>query len=294
VLIRPFLPSDSITLAQCRNVAFPAEQLTPKAFEHLLESVHDFQGQSWVIEANGHPVGYATATPVPGLDNVFDLQGCIDPARRRRGLGSRLLQHVLEALRRRGARQVSRAAESPDDPAARFLLKRGFFIEHVEARMHQDRLDELEASAIPPGFHLQSFHKSKAIEHFLRLYEIAFGGHPWHQPYQGKGEVAAELADAADLLFLCKGQEPIGFLWMRWPAIDVAEIEPLGIAPAYQGRGLARPFLLAGMLHAADQGATKVTLGIWENNKVAMQLYRSLGFRRTRTVTYLAFDFLQD
>jgi mycothiol synthase len=201
---------------------------------------------------------------------------------------------VLEALRRRGGRQLSRAVDSPDDPTARFLLNRGFFVEHVEVRMHLDRLDKPESPSIPPGFRLQSFRKSEAIGHFLRLYELSFAGHPWCQPYQSKGEVAAELADPTDLIFLSHGREPIGFLWMRWPAVEVAEIEPVGIAPAYQGRGLARKLLRAGILQAADQGATRVTLGAWENHGVALRIYRSLGFQPARTVTYLAHNLRQD
>ncbi len=294
MLIRPYSHFDATTLARCHNAAFPGERTTPEAFGRLLENRAAFDDHCWVLEANGKAVGYALATAVPGLDKIYQLRGCIDPAARRQGYGGRLLEHVLVALRRCGGLQVSWAADSPGDPAARFLLNRGFFVEHVEVQLEIDPLEGLETAAFPRGFRLRSFHDSEAIDHFLRLYELSFAGRPWYQPYQSVVEVAAELADPAELLFLCQGQDPVGFLWLRWPDVDAAEIEPVGVAPAYQGRGLARPLLLAGLRQAADQGAKKVRLGVWENNSVAIRLYRSLGFRRTKTVTYLAFSLLQD
>lgn len=294
MLIRPYSPSDAIPLTRCHNAAFPGERTTPEAFERLLEEMLDSLDHSWVLEVQGKPVGYALATAVPGLDNIYELRGCIDPAERRQGYGGRLLEYVLEALRMGGGRQVSQAVDSPGDPAARFLLKRGFFVEHEEIHMRLERLDSVEMATFPHGFRLRSFHNSEAIDHFLRLYELAFAGRPWYQPYQSAAEVAAELADPAELLFLCQGQDPVGFLWLRWPEVAVSEIEPVGVAPAYQGRGLARPLLLSGLRQAADQGAKKVRLGVWENNAIAIRLYRSLGFRRTKTVTYLAFNLQQD
>ena len=256
----------------------------------MLKAALNSRGYCLVAEANGKPAGYALATPVPGLDSVYDLQGCIDPARQRLGYGGRLLEHLIEELGQRGGGQLSRAVTSPDDPAARFLQNRGFFVEHVEARLQRDRLEGLEASPIPAGFTLQSFPKPEAIGHFIRLYDLAFSDHSWYQPYGDAVEVAADLADPADLLFLGYGREPVGFLWIRRPAVDVAEFEPIGIAPLYQGRGLARPFLLAGIAEAAGQGAETVTLGAWEDNTAALRLYRSVGFRRTNTITYLAID----
>jgi mycothiol synthase len=294
MLIRPYSSSDASTLARCHDAALTGGRTTPEAFERLLEDRAASDDHRWVLEANGKPLGYALAAAVPGLDEVYELWGCIDPAERGQGYGSRLLEHVLEVLKRSDARQVSRAIDSPDDPAARFLLRRGFFVEHREIRMQLGRLAGLEAAALPAGFRLQSFHYSVAIDHFLRLYELSFVGHPWYQPYQSVAEVAAELADPAELLFLCYGREAVGFLWLRWPEVDTAEIEPIGIAPAYQGRGLARPFMLAGLMQAADQGATKVTLGVWENNLTAVRLYRRLGFRRAKTVTYLAINLRQE
>jgi hypothetical protein len=87
VLIRPYVPSDSSALAQCHNAAFSEEQMTSEAFAQLLEEISVNQGQGWVIEESGLPLGYALATPVPGLDRILDLRGCIDPARHRQGYG---------------------------------------------------------------------------------------------------------------------------------------------------------------------------------------------------------------
>ncbi|MEW5989562.1 MAG: GNAT family N-acetyltransferase, partial [Chloroflexota bacterium] len=83
--------------------------------------------QAWVMMREGRRLGYATAAPVPGLPGLLALDGFIDPAWRRRGLGGRLLAHVLAALKQTHNHQVAHPVASLDSPAARFLLKHGFF-----------------------------------------------------------------------------------------------------------------------------------------------------------------------
>ena len=103
-------------------------------------------------------------------------------------------------------------------------------------------------------------------------------------------DVAAELDDASDLLFLfCEG-EAVGFAWTRLGQGGIGEIEPFGIAPPFQRCGCGRLLLQAALHRLARQGATRVHLGVWRRNQAALALYRSAGFAHTATRYYLARD----
>ncbi len=48
---------------------------------------------------NPQLAGYGSIAPVPGLPGIAELAGCIAPDQQRKGLGSRLLTGMLDALR---------------------------------------------------------------------------------------------------------------------------------------------------------------------------------------------------
>ncbi len=67
-------------------------------------------------------------------------------------------------------------------------------------------------------------------------------------------------------------------------------VEPLGILPAYQNQGYGRCLLTAAMRVLAQRGAERIEIGAWRDNERAIDLYRSLGFRHKKTITYLAYN----
>ena len=79
-------------------------------------------------------------------------------------------------------------------------------------------------------------------------------------------------------------------LWLRWPGLQMVEIEPVGLLPEYQGRGLGKGLLSAGLNHAAKQGASRATVGAWRGNHTALAMYERLGFRESHSKHYLALD----
>jgi ribosomal protein S18 acetylase RimI-like enzyme len=138
-----------------------------------------------------------------------------------------------------------------------------------------------------------TFPVAAAIRAFRMLYDDIFRGRPWYQPYTSTREVIAELEDPADLLFLMEGEKTAGFAWLRMPEIDQGEIEPFGLLPAYQGRGLGAKFLAAAVHQLAAAGAENIHIGAWQDNERAIRLYQQLGFKHTNTQTYLAYDINQ-
>ena len=64
----------------------------------------------------------------------------------------------------------------------------------------------------------------------------------------------------------------------------------LGAGGTDRGRLRPIPLMLAGLSHAARQGATRATIGAWRQNKAALSLYRRLGFQEKHRMHYLAHD----
>jgi ribosomal-protein-alanine N-acetyltransferase len=73
------------------------------------------------------------------------------------------------------------------------------------------------------------------------------------------------------------GRTPIGFILSRMAAGE-AEILSVAIAPAWRGRGLARPLLDLHLRRLAGLGVRTVFLEVDEQNAAACRLYRRAGF----------------
>ncbi len=287
--IRDYHPDDAAPLfvAHAAIAAAEADQLL--TWTHLLEERLEAGGHVWLAARGQRLAGYAAIDPLPGLPGVVDLSGGVVPAWRRQGLGTRLLRHVETAATALGVRQLSCRMDTLEDEAARFLMGRGFFVEHEECMLELADLSELPVEPAGPPGEIVTYPQARAVAEFCRLYERSFEGAPWSQPYT-EAEVSATLARPEDLLFLTQDGEPIGVVWHERLPDGRGRVEPLGIARAHQGRGHGRRLLLAALHGLRRQGALLVEIGLWRQNDPAMNLYQSLGFTEATNWYYLARD----
>lgn len=247
-------------------------------------------GHAYVACVQGRVVGLAVARRMPGLEGHLDLQVCIEPDCRRQGYGTLLVQRFLPALRAAGVRMASTEVHSLESAVARLLLHNGFFREHDEWDMIRSDLRNLPDPALPEEFQVLTYPRGQAIAAFRQLYEEAFSAQPSYQPYTSDAEVSQELDAGQDLLFLADRIQPVGFAWLRHVDSHLGEIEPLGLVPAYQGKGLGRRLLLAGLHELHTRGYRQARLGVWANNARAVRLYGQLGFEQVASRFYLAYD----
>ena len=76
--------------------------------------------------------------------------------------------------------------------------------------------------------------------------------------------------------------EPVGFFIVRQPGEepDVLRFGFVIVDSAKRGRGYGKAMLREGLRYAKETlGASKVTLGVFENNSGAYHCYRAVGFR---------------
>lgn len=282
LIARPYSPTDLPALLRLDGL--PAEDA------YQLAELPGDGGQAVVLSQGKRLLGYAAAQPLPGLDRHLELALFIAPAGRRRGHGQFLLQALLAQLRQTDARLVSCSVPALNSPAGLFLQRQQFFLEHEEWQMVRD-LADLPAVQVPAGYSLTSYPRHQAIAHFRRLYELAFAAEPAYQPYESDHEVDRDLGHSDDLLFLTPhAAAPIGFVWTRFVTRALGELEPLGIAAAYQGKGLGRVLLPAGLRHLAERGHQQARLGVWADNARAIRLYRQFGFHHTSSRYFLAYQ----
>jgi mycothiol synthase len=289
--IRTLRATDLSSLVETYNASFSRSPKNIRELASCLLKAKWPESQVRVITIGSEPVGYAKAMRVPGLDQHYELQGCINPRFRHQGLGSSLLASVLKELRDSGVKKITYVVNTEPEPGLAFLLKRGFSIEHKEWIMELVNFSYLAEKAVLPGnFTLGTYLESEAISIFRDLYEQTFKDLPWYQPYESEEQVAEELVDPADILFLRCVQEDVGFCWLRQRNRQIGEIEPIGLVKRLRRKGLGKGLLLAGLLRLQLRGASRVQIGVWRENVAGINLYRKVGFRRVQTITHLGID----
>jgi mycothiol synthase len=86
---------------------------------------------------------------------------------------------------------------------------------------------------------------------------------------------------------------PVGYCWMMTYTEEVsgrvlskAIIHMLGVAPAFQGKGIGRLLLLAGLGHLMRKGISIVELTVDSQNTAATSVYIAAGFRTTSSTLW--------
>jgi mycothiol synthase len=237
-----------------------------------------------------------------GLDAVahVDLAGASDhataeivvrPDQRRRGLGSALLAAAAELA---GDAPLRVWAHGHLPAAHGFAHAHGYQRVRELWQMSRPLTDPLPDAPLPAGFTLRAFRPGQDDDAWLAINAAAFA----HHAEQGAWEVAdlqQRMAepwfDPAGFLLLVDDAtgELAGFHWTKVhaDAADgagagrVGEVYVVGVAPGYQGRGLAKPLTLAGLQHLRGQGLARVILYVDGDNEAAIRTYSGLGFTRS-------------
>lgn len=92
------------------------------------------------------------------------------------------------------------------------------------------------------------------------------------------------MLDNRELLLVARaGKRLLGYVMGEWQE-GGAEIISLAVQAECRGQGLGRKLLQRLLARIGRAGASKVSLMVRADNQVAINLYRSMGFRRVRRV----------
>jgi mycothiol synthase len=198
--------------------------------------------------------------------------------------------HHGELLRRAVGRAIELGAQVihsclPDpSPQSSLLRAEGFSL----VRTYWDLVwsgDALPDSAVPDGFTIRSFQTGDAAV-LTKVQNAAFGGSWGFCPNSVEQiEYRSLMVNTPQqgILFLRNGEETAGYCWTCLVPVDGAirgVIGMIGVVPEYQGRGMSRHILLAGMEFLRSLDVASIGLEVDETNDPAIRLYNSVGFKK--------------
>lgn len=160
----------------------------------------------------------------------------------------------------------------------RSFAQRHSFIGHGEWAIYfiaPDQLAALPAAEAEPW-------AARWAESLVALHDSLFPRSNYTLAY-----MLAERDRGATLLTLADGDRLAGYFFGRAEAESgEAYVDLVGVAPEYQGRGLGRRLMLAGLAELRRlPGLRQVNLTVAANNTTAMRLYDSLGFVKEREMS---------
>ena len=243
-------------------------------------------GHDILLQEEGSLVGYARLD-----DDTAEL--VVHPSVRRRGVGGRLLDRVLEVG---GDRELSVWAHGDLPGSAALLGSRGFVRARVLLQMRRDLagIDPDPRPELPSGVSVRPFRPGTDEDAWLRVNARAFVAHPeqggW-TPADLRLREAEPWFDPAGFLLAWRGDPDDGgrLLGSHWTKVHppgdagddpVGEIYVLGVDPDAQGLRLGRALTDLGLAHLRGRGLDEVLLYVEEDNTAAVRLYESRGFRR--------------
>lgn len=270
--------ADAAAVRELAAAVTSADGVAPLSEQTLLHLDDASGALHFVLRGtDGRVLGYAQ------LEDDAAAELLVDPAHRRRGLGRRLLETVVDEP----AAAELRVWAHGDGAGARALANRlGFVRSRVLLQLRRPLTGELPEPSWPPGVSVRTFRPGSDEGAWLAVNAAAFATHP----EQGRWTLADLEQREAQNWFDPKGfflaeraGTLVGFHWTkihREETPPIGEVYVVGVQPAEGGHGLGRALTLIGLHHLRSSGLADVLLYVDESNEPAMKTYERLGFTR--------------
>jgi mycothiol synthase len=217
----------------------------------------------------------------------------VRPDHRRRGVGRTLVDAGMELTMDKGYPESLLGVLPGDAAGSAFLAATGHSYHSTvwDLDLPPDRT--MPAPSWPEGHTGRAFDRTRDLEAWVRVFNVAFADHP--TPLQLEPTmIAAGLEDPdnqdADVVVVEETATGalVGFCatdpTRRNGAIGThGELWAIGVRPDRQGQGLGRQLVRAGVERLRSIGIREVSLSVNGRNESALGLYESEGFVRTRT-----------
>lgn len=276
---------DSAELAALIAAARDADGVDPWSEHARLHAARD-GGTNLVARLGARIAGFAHLDLEDGGGTG---EVVVDPALRRHGAGTALLQALAEAAEPAGLRVWAHGRL----PAAEALAIRLGMAEVRELRQLHRALtgpdvEQPPDAGLPGEFRLRSFRMGEDEQAWLQVNARAFAGHPEQGGWtidDLRDREGTDWFDADGFLLAEVVAEPgriAGFHWTKQHSRPgeppLGEVYVVGLDPAYQGRGLGSVMTLAGLRYLRSRGLDEVILYVDGDNSAARATYARLGF----------------
>ncbi|GAB1641847.1 GNAT family N-acetyltransferase [Krasilnikovia sp. MM14-A1259] len=202
---------------------------------------------------------------------TLELAGMVDPAARRRGIGTALLDAALRVCQDREHSSILLVVPRTSVAGRTLAQGRGGTLDHSEHALEMPG-EPAEVPADPRvTIRAATAVDQPAVRELLR---VGFGWEPPETAGQDPNTLVVE-----------QGGEPIGTVRLIHEE-GRAGVYGFVIHPDHQGRGIGRDVLHRLCRKALADGATAVHLEVATDNDRALNLYTSLGFQLVMTEDY--------
>ena len=251
--------------------------------ESLCQPNHFSTDNLFVAERAGETVGYADVRPELNVGRVV-LRWLVRPDHLRKGLTAKLIDRAVSRTRELGTVTLHVNIWQNSRMDKQLLTQMGFTIvrRFLELRMDLSKTPLPEIEKISARY--RPLHPGEE-ERLTHLQNRSFTG-SWGYNANTVEEILYRIhlpnCSAEDIILVFDRDNPIGYCWTRtnfWKNKDTGRIYMLGVDPDYQGRGLGKRLLLAGVSYLKDKGLQVAELTVDRENKVACTLYKSVGFK---------------
>lgn len=220
-------------------------------------------------------------------ESHWAIEAAVHPSVRRTGVWAELVRHIVATIPA-DDRHVVWGWNAAIELIARdlgYMPSRRLSV--MERTLPPDR-----TVALPPGIEVVPFVAGRDEPAWLETNNAAFVGH-----LENGGLTRDDLRErmslpwfrAEDILMAWSGDRLAGSCWTKRHPEAVGEIYVIGVHPDFQGSGLGRELVLAGLHHLATAAEARTgMLYVDQDAAGAMHLYRELGFQQVWVTTMYA------
>jgi ribosomal protein S18 acetylase RimI-like enzyme len=206
---------------------------------------------------------------------AVEIAGMVDPAARRRGIATELLEAALQMCRERGYERALLVTPRGSVAGREFAQRRAAVLEHSEHALVL--LGAPTEGATDPRLTLRTATRADASE-LSRLLAAAFGDPPMN--------LADHLVeDSARTVVVELEGSVVGTVRVTRND-DTGGIYGFAVDPAWRSRGIGRDVLRRVCRELRDEGVRRVGLEVAVENDRSLSLYTSVGFIQTTTEDY--------
>ncbi|WP_232660774.1 mycothiol synthase [Pseudonocardia sp. TRM90224] len=227
--------------------------------------------------------------------DAIAVELAVHPAHRRKGIGTALVQAIVE---RAEGRELRAWAHGAHLGAVALARRFGFVEARALWRMRRSLVEPpIIQPDVPAGVRIRPFVVGVDEAEFLRVNNAAFDWHPeqggWDIDQVEEREAEPWFDPKGFLLAVDEHGTVLGYHWTKvheavGDAPPMGEVYVLGVDPSARGMRLGSVLTAAGLLHLRDHGLRDVMLYVESDNNAAIRVYEGLGFDHWDTdVSYL-------
>ena len=153
-------------------------------------------------------------------------------------------------------------------------------------RFERDLSQELPQAQLPAGYKIRPLHGTSEVQTYVNLHRAAFGSERMTFAWRSRTLQHPAYRPELDLILENEEDIPVGFC-VCWQRGNMGQIEPLGVHPDYQGRGLGRALEISAYQTLKRHGVDVIKVDHASFNEKAIALSLNTGFRqRHRALRY--------